>query len=493
MNRNLRSIITSADGYKFGHHLMYPPGTEYVHGYIESRGCSFSNELMHFGPQYFLLEYLKDPITHEDVDFAKKFIPEYGAPFNEEGWRYIVEIHKGILPLCIRALPEGSVVPTHSVMMTIENTDPKCFWLPSFMETALLRSVWYGSGPATISFLCKKPIKKYADLTVDNPEAYIPFALNDFGARGVSSLESAIIGDMGHIVNFSGSDTTSGVIGAMEYYKADVSGFTIPAAEHGVITAFGKEYEHEAFMQMINVFAKKDGIFAAVSDSYDLMNAVEHIWIDQLLPIVKERGARVVIRPDSGDPIQITLEVAQLLLDKVGYTINKKGYKVLPSHVRIIQGDGVNKDSIEAILRNFERHNISAENIVFGMGGALLQQVNRDTWKFAQKVSAVKVNGIWRDVCKDPVTDPGKRSRAGRQTLVRNKITGSYRNALISEQLPPVLEDVLVTIFNNGIVESNLSTFDQVRKRANDAIEPQHQIVEPYIPPYQPPMVEEIG
>lgn len=469
MNNNpLISLILATDSYKLSHWVQYPKNTTNVFSYIESRGCNYSDRIMFFGLQYFIRKYLSEPVTIEQVNLAEKFAKGHGVPFNKDGWLAMIEKHGGMFPVRIRALKEGAVVPTHTAMATIEATDPEFYWVVSYLETALLRAVWYPSTVATNSFLCKQTIKKYLDLTADDTAAEINFKLHDFGGRGVSSQESAEIGGMAHIVNFLGSDTIEGIAAAMHYYDCDeVPAYSIPAAEHSTMTSWGKEGERQAYQNMIDQYAKPGAIFAVVSDSWDIYNAVNNIWGDGLLDQVKEKGATVVIRPDSGNPLTVPIEIIQMLMDKVGYTINSKGYKVLPSHVRVIQGDGITHDSLGKILANVEAAGLSASNIAFGMGGGLLQHVNRDTFKFAMKCSAAEVDGKWIDVYKDPVTDSGKRSKKGRMTTVieGNEIFGEVTTKRLSEVKNGDI-DIFHTVYENRPVIEAYETFATVRERA---------------------------
>jgi nicotinamide phosphoribosyltransferase len=267
---------------------------------------------------------------------------------------------------------------------------------------------------ATQSKSIKKVILDYLEKTGD--PAAIDFKLHDFGARGVSSLESAGIGGAAHLVNFMGTDTITGLLYAREYYNAGIAGFSIPAAEHSTITSWGRDNEVDAYRNMLTQFAKQGSIVAIVSDSYDVFNAVDKLWGEELKQQVIDSGATVVIRPDSGDPLIICRQLIQKLAAKFGTTTNAKGFRVL-NNVRLIQGDGVNEHTIRMILGDFMVHGFSADNIAFGMGGALLQQIDRDTQKFAMKCSSAKINGVWVDVQKDPITDSGKKSKAGRVTL----------------------------------------------------------------------------
>ena len=311
------------------------------------------------------------------------------------------------------------LVPLKCPLVQVVNTDPKLPWLTSYMETALLRAVWFPTTIATLSYSIKEIIRGYLEATSDNVEAQLPFKLHDFGARGTSSEESAILGGMAHLVNFQGTDTISGIMGARRYYGADMAGFSIPASEHSTMTSWQREGERDAYANMITQFGGKGKIFAVVSDSYDIYNAVSNIWGKELKEQVKKSGATLVIRPDSGEPKEIVLEVIKRVYAEFGGYKNSKGYIVLDDSVRIIQGDGVNKQAIKEILEILKNEGFSAENIAFGMGGGLLQAVGRDDFRFAMKASAICVDGEWRDVYKDPITDSGKRSKRGRLALTK--------------------------------------------------------------------------
>ena len=411
---NEKSILFNVDSYKVSMGSgsdtgQYPPGTEYVYSYIESRGGKYDETVM-FGLQAFIRDYMMEPVTTEDINEAELFYKLHGEPFDRTQWDYIVKEHNGFLPLRIDAVPEGTVVPYKNVLATVINTDPKCYWLTTWVETAILRAVWYGTTVCTRSWTIKQIIKKFLEET-GTPEA-IDFALNDFGSRGVSSFESSGIAGAAHLVNFKGSDNVAGIRYAMKHYDSGVCGFSVPAAEHSTITSWGRDKEALAYANMIKRFAKPGSIVAVVSDSYDIFHAADFIWGQQLRQQVIDSGATVVVRPDSGDPVAVNLKLIEILGGRFGYTFNDKGFRVL-KNVRLIQGDGVTELSITSILGAFKALGWSADNIVFGCGGYLLQDLNRDTQKFAMKCSAIRVNGEWRNVQKDPITDQGKRSKVG--------------------------------------------------------------------------------
>lgn len=453
-----KNIILNADSYKYSQFNQYPEGTEYVYSYIESRGGKFDTTVF-FGLQAFIREYLTERVTMEMVDEAEAIITAHGEPFNREGWEYIVRFHNGILPVHIRAVPEGTVVPTKNVLVDIINTDPKCYWLTSFLETALLRAVWYPTTVATNSREIKKVILD-ALIRTGTP-ADIDFKLHDFGARGVSSRESAGIGGAAHLVNFMGTDTIEALLFARRYYYADMAGFSVPAMEHSTVTSWGREREVDSYRNMVAKNGKPGGIVSAVSDSYDIFNACK-LWGTELKQDILDSGATLVVRPDSGDPAAVVLRCLQILEEHFGSTINEKGFKVL-NNVRVLQGDGITLESIGLILDTAIAKGFSADNLVFGQGGALLQIVNRDDQKFAMKCSAAKVNGEWVDVFKDPITDKGKQSKKGILALIPQP--GPMPFVTIREEHDLFDMNALQDVFVNGIIH-NEQTLDGIRMRA---------------------------
>lgn len=456
----INNIILLSDSYKMSHWKQYPPGTEKVYSYFESRGGKFDYTVF-FGLQYFIKEYLEGVVvTNKMIDEAKEMIDGHLGPglFNEKGWRYIANELGGKLPVEIKAVPEGTVIPVKNVLMTIENTDPKCFWLTNFLETLGVQICWYMTTVATLSRECKKIIMKYLHETGD-PEG-IGFKLHDFGFRGVSSVESAGIGGCAHLVNFMGTDTVQALRIARNYYSEPVAGFSIPAAEHSTITSWGKENEVKAFENMLVQF-KDNPLVAVVSDSYDIYHACEHLWGEELKEQVLAHEGTIIIRPDSGNPIEVIGKVLEILGRKFGTTTNEKGYKVLDPHVRVIQGDGVNIDSIGEILESMKQAGWSADNIAFGMGGALLQGVNRDTQEFAFKCSNITINGKDQGVFKQPVTSDMKVSKKGRLSLIR--VEGAHGSGYTT--VSPNDADILQTVFLNGELTNEVK-FDTIRQRA---------------------------
>ncbi|MDB4461417.1 nicotinate phosphoribosyltransferase [bacterium] len=449
----MSNIILSSDSYKYSQFNQYPKNTEFVYSYIESRGGEY-DKLVFFGTQMFLKEYMSKPITQDDIDEAEDVITAHGLPFNKDGWEYILNAHNGYLPVEVKALDEGSVVTPKLVLLTIVNTDAKCWWLTSFLETALLKAIWYPTTVASNSYKSKKIIKKYLDLTGD--VTGLPFKLHDFGFRGVSSRESAGIGGLAHLVNFQGTDTIEALMYGRKYYDVDMAGFSIPATEHSTITSWGRSGEVDAYSHVVDLYSKPDSIYSCVSDSWDFNQAC-HYWGTALKDKVISSGGTLVVRPDSGIPEVVVPEGMDILESYYGHTLNSKGYKVL-NNVRMIQGDGIGHDSIESILWILKEKGYSADNIAFGQGGGLLQSLDRDTCRFAMKCSAIRVSGEWRDVYKDPVGDKGKRSKKGRFSVVNSDngyITGVYGDD----------GDLLTQRFYNGEL-INTTTFDEVRLRS---------------------------
>lgn len=454
----MNNLILDTDSYKFSHSVQMPPGTTKIYSYLESRGGKY-NRTVFFGLQAIMKKYLEITITKEMVDEATEFTKLHGVPFNRDQWLHVVEKHNGKLPLRIKAVKEGMVIPTSNVLMTVENTDPEAYWLTGWAETLLMR-VWYPITVATQSFHIKKLITSYLEKSSDDPKGEINFKLHDFGSRGVSSQESAAIGGAAHLVNFMGSDTVPGIYLANKVYKSQMAGFSIPAAEHSTITSWGRENEVAAYRNMITQYAKPGSLVAVVSDSYDLYNAVENLWGKYLKAEVIASGATIVIRPDSGNPAEVVLKTVQLLDKSFGSSYNTKMFKVL-NNVRVIQGDGINEESIREILENLTRAGYSATNVAFGMGGALLQQVNRDTQKFAFKCSEAIINGKSVEVYKDPITDHGKRSKRGRMDLVLK--LGKFETVKGDNHLGSLLQ----TVYENGKVVRE-QTLEEIRSLSNE-------------------------
>lgn len=453
----LNNICLLTDSYKVTHYKQYPPGTEKVYSYFESREGSVYPQTVFFGLQYFLKEYLEGPVvTKEKMDEAEELFQDHfgSSQFNRAGWEYILREHGGRLPVVIKAVPEGTVVPESNVLMTIENTDPKVYWLTNYLETLLVQ-VWYPSTVATQSRAMKQVLLRYLEETGD--PSLIPFKLHDFGFRGVTCPEQAALGGCAHLVNFQGTDTVAGLVMAKKFYNCKIAGFSIPAAEHSTITSWGEEGEVQAMKNMLEQYPT--GLVACVSDSFNIFRACSEYWGGVLKDKVLARDGVLVVRPDSGDPPSVVVKVLDLLGSAFGTVNSRMGYRVLHPKVRVIQGDGIDYQMLGKILENMKVHGWSADNIAFGSGGGLLQKLNRDTQRFAFKCSSVTVNGTERHVWKKPVTDNSKKSKAGRLKLVN--LNG------VPTTLPEytaAAPDMLEIVFENGVV-TKTHTLDEIRAR----------------------------
>jgi nicotinamide phosphoribosyltransferase len=457
MHRNT-SIVFNTDSYKVSMYVQYPKDTTRVYSYLEARGPE-RDHVVFFGLQAFIKEYLTKPITKADISAAEAFYKTHGLPFNKPGWERILDVHKGYLPIEIKAVPEGTVVPIRQPLVTVVNTDPELPWVTTWVETALVRACWYPSTVATKDFFLRQTIDDALEQSGDPAGA--AFKVHDFGARGASSFETASIGGAAHLLFFSGTDTISGVTYLMDYYNAPVSGFSIPAAEHSTIIAWGKDHEQEAYQNMLDQFATPGAILAVVSDSYDIYHAVEELWGNQLKQAIIDSNATVVIRPDSGNAVEVNATLVQMLAKKFGTTTNDKGYQVL-NHVRLIQGDGVDEAVIQQVIERFLHLGFSIDNIAFGMGAGLLQKVHRDMLGFAMKASAIERQGVWHDIFKDPVSDDFKVSKKGRVTLTHDGTdfhTGQVGDA----------HEVLELVFKDGKLQKD-DSFTAIQSRALEGL-----------------------
>lgn len=346
-----KNLILTTDSYKLAHWQQYQPDTEVVYSYFEAREGAEFNETVFFGLQYLLKEYLAGVVvTKTKIDFAEAMVKDHlgdASLFNRRMWEHILESHDGKLPVKIKAVPEGTVVPINNVMMTVENTCPHCAPLTNHLET-LLCHVWHACTVATLSREVKKMIKVFAEKTSDNLDA-IDFMLHDFGFRGVSSVEAAAIGGLAHLVNFKGTDTVAALQAAQEYYKhPGPAGFSVPATEHSVMTSLGPDGEEKIIGQLLDAYPT--GILSVVSDSYDIFNTVENIIGGIYRDRILERDGVFVVRPDSGDPVDTVLRLLNILWERFGGSLNKRGYKVINPKVKVLWGDGLDKDMIYKIL-----------------------------------------------------------------------------------------------------------------------------------------------
>ena len=456
-----------ADSYKLSHAAQLPEGTTKVYSYMEARKGAALPYTIFFGLQPYI-EFLNDfEVSNLDIQYAKTFAKNHFGTeiFNEKGWQRIVDVHGGRLPLTIKAVKEGTKVPIGNVLLTIENNDPELPWLTNFIETFLMK-IWYPTTVATNSYAAAQIIRRYYEDTSD--ETNISFQLHDFGYRGVSSEETAAIGGAAHLTSFMGTDTIAAIIYAnMHYNEAGdfkMYGYSVPASEHSTATPWGLTEEGETayINNMLTIYPT--GIVSLVADSKDTMRFARILgttFKDRVLA----RDGRVVVRPDSGDPVEVNVELIQILAECFGTTTNTKGYKVLPPQIRIIQGDGIDRKTIQDILFALQDIGFSAENIVFGSGGGLLQKFDRDTMRFAIQCSYSIRNGQEVNVQKDPKTAGGtKTSKAGMLKLVKDD-AGNYStvsSTQLSKEDLTALKDELEVVFHNGRT-TRFQSFDEIR------------------------------
>lgn len=472
------NILLMTDSYKVSHKNGYVKGLRRIQSYLESRGGKYGQTLF-FGLQYFLKRYLQGKvITKAGIDEAEAFWnAHFGRTdvFPRQAWIDLWAKHEGYLPIKISAVPEGIVIPNRNVLLTIENTDDEFPWLVNYLETLIMK-VWYPITIASQSYQIRQDILGALNST-GSPEG-IAFKCHDFGYRGVSSEETAAIGAAAHLISFMGTDTVAGIRLLNQYYGAEeMCGFSIPATEHSIMCSFGRDNELTACENWLNQYPS--GLIACVSDTYDIFNACEKIWGGALKEKVLKRDGTLVIRPDSGDYLQVVPKVLEILWKQFGGEVNKKGFKILDSHVRVIQGDGMNPETIKQLFETIGSYGWSADNLVVGSGGGLLQKVDRDTQKFAIKACAALVDDKWIDIWKDPVTDKGKRSKTGRLELVKINSSHSYIYDTVSESEANRLitlgeearapykyvEKVLVPVFENGTILKEY-TLNEIKKNA---------------------------
>ncbi len=470
MNNN---FMMFADGYKLCHHNQYPTGTKSIYSYFESRvGAAFPYTVF-YGLQGLLKEHMTGQViwpTH--IHDMKELSTEYFGDnllFNEDGWKDILNRYEGRLPIEIKAVPEGSVIPTSNVLLTVQNTDPKHAWLTNFVET-ILTNVWYPSTVATLSRQVKEDLKAWLNMTSDNSNG-LPFMLHDFGARGVENVEAAGIGGSAHIVNFLGTDTLAGMQYARNQYKAEVKGlaYSVPATEHSVMTAEGEGGESLVVKRLLD--NHPTGILSIVGDSYSIYNFVDNIIASNKEQIQNRKPnsfgvAKVVVRPDSKTPIHPNcgdqvVWILNSLAKTFGTLINSKGYAVLNQCVGVLWGDGIDRQGINDICQKVEEAGFSVESLVFGMGGGLLQKINRDTNRFAFKCSAREDSeGVWHDIYKKPL-DESKASKRGKLKLVNTE--NGYKTVKTGTYC--LYPDQLQTVFKNGYMTKEYS-FADVRKNS---------------------------
>lgn len=531
--------ILLTDGYKLDHRRQYPEGTEYVYSNWTPRSCTYfpeaSEGVVVFGIQYFIKEYLMTQFREEffnlpkerAVNKFKRRIDTFLGEGNQVGTKHIEELYDlGYLPIRIKALPEGTLCPIRVPALTFINTDPRFFWLTNYFETLISTTLWLPMTSATSARLYKKELKRHAEKTGFSKDVMLEFLCHDFSMRGMAGVEAAIMSGMAHMTSFVGSETIP-AIGALErYYNANAEkeliAATVPATEHSVMCAGGKEGEFETFKRLITE-VYPTGFVSIVSDTWDFWQVMTE-YLPKLKDTILARDGRLVIRPDSGDPVDIicginpielwevdgkyyhnpewnyrhetdpdfiidyirkhpndkfikSIEVTEaqvkgayeLLWDIFGGTVNEKGYKVLDTHIGMIYGDSITLERQKEIYRRLEEKGFAATNLVLGVGSFTYQYKSRDSLGFAMKATWCQVNGEGREIFKQPKTDNGTKNSLKGLICVAPTPDGSYEAI---DQCPKSQEELgeLQTVYENGVLIKDW-TLEEIRRNINASIE----------------------
>ena len=473
------------DGYKVDHRRQYPEGTTLVYSNWTPRKSRIEGveEVVFFGLQYFIKKYMIEDFNtnffnQPKDEICKRYsrrINNYLGP-NQVGIEHIEALHDlGYLPMVIKALPEGSQVPMRVPMVTMYNTKPEFFWLTNYFETILSTTLWMPCNSATIAKEYRNILDKYAQETSSIPE-FVDWQGHDFSMRGMAGLEAALMSAAGHLLSFTGTDTIPSIDFLEDYYNAnsdnELVGGSVAATEHSVMCMGTNLGEQETFKRLITE-VYPNGIVSIVSDTWDLWKVLTE-YLPNLKNEVLSRDGKVVIRPDSGDPVDIicgnpngksTEEkkgVIELLWDIFGGTINDKGYKELDSHIGAIYGDSITLDRAAQICERLKKKGFASTNVVLGIGSFTYQYNTRDTFGFAMKATYGEVNGEGREIYKDPITDDGTKKSA--KGLIKiEKQNGSYQ--LIDQvSWKEEQQGELKEVFRDGklIVDDTLA---EIRKR----------------------------
>lgn len=477
------SLICRMDSYKFSHPYAYPEdiGIQGMTSYGEAR-IDHSEVIIPFGMQLLMKRYLTQRIFMRDVDKAEQFaIAHFGRPlFKRAAWEKVVKEYGGFLPLIIRSVPEGTPIRGGQPIYTVTCLDEDLFWMSAGFETMIQRGIWYPTTITTQDYDIMGDLKRWYEMTGADM-GLLPFALHDFGGRGVTCAEQAEIGGAAHLVNFMGSDTIEGILAANFYYKEVMAGFSVYATEHSIECSFGGGREDALrYIRQQLKNAKELGvpIVSIVLDGYDVYREAE-LCCTVLHDEIINCGAKIVFRPDSGDMMEVVPRLLALQEAAFGYDMTPQGFKKIRT-VGIIQGDGVDHGAIRSLLgKVIYSLRYSADCVIFGSGGALLQKCNRDTLKFAQKACSILVEApatglrqdgplpklVWKGISKNPITDSGKKSKEGVLTLVRSKMTGELSVARLDlGELDAEFEDIMQLVYNCGDLY-NETTLAEVRAR----------------------------
>jgi nicotinamide phosphoribosyltransferase len=482
------NVILNVDSYKVDHVNQYPKDTAYlVSSIIARKPNKYTSEIVATGHQVVIRKWLTQRITYALIDEAEIEITQQGYEFNRAVWEYIVEHHDGYMPLEIKALPEGTVVPAGTVIVSIVNTDPKCFWLSSYIETFFQRASWKMTTVASNMRSIRQFLLKAAEIT-GTPAAYVEYAMHNFGDRGADGDDAAIRAAIAHGLSFSGSDCTQ-VNRNIKFYYNTIKPYTssVVASEHSVMCSHSNASTRDdlpALDMMLDrlerlLDARDAGntnilpIVSIVADTYDVYRFTKkyigELRRDRIIALGK-RGGKVVVRPDSGNPLVIPLQIIEMLMDSFGFTLTDTGFKQLPPYIGVIQGDGINQTSIRQIVEKLIDNKFALGNLVFGMGGGLTHGEGRDEFSFAQKATArCTTSGQWVDLFKDPITDPGKRSLRGRVTTYYAKDSNKiFSDRIELMEINHFIIDMLEVVYLNGIIVKEYN-YDDARANARVA------------------------
>lgn len=441
------NLILATDAYKLTHHLQYPAQLTKLYSYGEARVGGQNEQVSWFGLQMILQAYFTQPITDDMIDAAARVSEltfNTTAYFNREVWEKVRDL--GYFPVKIKALPEGMTVPTGNALFTIESTADWFATSLNVLEDVLMH-VWYPTTIATNSMGIRQRLAPLFEKS--GTLANLAVAVNDFGLRGATSLETAKRGGAAHLLHFQGSDNLAASAYFESVYGVPGRALSVWATEHSVATAYGPGSGEFDYVNAQLDRAPDDAILSIVIDSYDAINFVKNVIGSPAIKArIMARSGRIVLRPDSGDPQTIDLEVLALLADIFGTTQNAQGYRVLQHQVGIIQGDGMKADTIVALYEALLAAGWSADNLVVGSGGGLLQEgFTRDTERFAIKAAYAELaNGQTINIQKVPKTDASKASKAGLLKVIRR----AGQLVTVAQSEPG--EDLLTTVYENGVL-----------------------------------------
>jgi len=483
------NTLNLADGYKVDHRNQYPDNTTMVYSNWTPRKSRIEGieKVTFFGLQYFIKKYLEEEFTNhffnrpkEDVVKTYKRRIENYIGKGAITYEHIEQLHDlGYLPIEIKALPEGASVPIRTPMFTIKNTLPEFFWITNYLETLLSCVIWMPCTSATISAEYKRILIQYAELTGGDPEM-IPFQAHDFSFRGMPGVEGAMMSGAAHLLNFTGTDTIPAVDFLEQYYGADsdreLIGATVPATEHSVMCMGTQENEIETFKRLV-MDVYPTGIVSIVSDTWDFWKVITE-YLPKLKKDIMARDGKVVIRPDSGDPVKIICGdpeadprspefkgAVECLYETFGGTITEKGFKQLDEHIGLIYGDSITLERCNAICQQLKDKGFASTNLVFGIGSYTYQYVTRDTFGFAMKATYGEVNGEGREIYKDPKTDDGTKKSARGLIKIIKDAEGNYK-LLDQVTKEEEKEGELKTVFLDGEITQE-TTLEELRGRLN--------------------------